>query len=141
MEISWKITDLGQHKDLWQHARGLDYFRLYYSSTCPPINRFYYFVVTMGIEDLGLLLENIEEYVMEQKKVVSLSFLWFPHLYPKRHSWLCYFATLKWLKFGRWSNYFLILYFQHSFKFFFLLQVTYKWLSRTFSLNVNQAKQ
>lgn len=42
----------------------------------------------MGIEDLGLLLENIEEYVMEQKKVV-----------------------------------------------------TYKWLSRTFSLNVNQAKQ
>ena len=25
----------------------------------------------MGIEDLGLLLENIEEYVMEQKKVVS----------------------------------------------------------------------
>eukprot|EP00116_Pleurobrachia_bachei_P013337 sb/3473599/ len=42
----------------------------------------------MGIEDLGLLLENIEEYVMEQKKIV-----------------------------------------------------TYKWLSRTFSLNVNQAKQ
>ena len=25
----------------------------------------------MGIEDLGLLLENIEEYVMDQKKVVS----------------------------------------------------------------------
>jgi len=42
----------------------------------------------MGIEDLGLLLENIEEYVMVEKKVV-----------------------------------------------------TYKWLSRVFSLNVNQAKQ
>ena len=28
-------------------------------------------VIRMGIEDLGLLLENIEEYVMEQKKIVS----------------------------------------------------------------------
>jgi len=29
----------------------------------------------MGIEDLGLLLENIEEYVMVEKKVVSMGVL------------------------------------------------------------------